>query len=220
MPASDAAPSAAAALTLSSGSWMKGPPPFTRTQACTRACTHPSRAGLRSAQPPTAAREQTFRDPRFGQFPDVAPIPAQRAKGCDIVMPQPPKLAGLLLHCARGRLQAGHWRRIPLTSERLRFRGIDTHGQVERPFWRWKPVGLLVGAGTFVLEIEVERSVSVVLEWHPTADGKPIESVGDLKTFRVIECDRPKGVCGRRVALVEMQRVFVCTIERLAGLVD
>src|SRR4029450_9085464 len=35
MPASDAAPSAAAALTLSSGSWMKGPAPFMRTQACT-----------------------------------------------------------------------------------------------------------------------------------------------------------------------------------------
>src|SRR5262249_48549620 len=35
MPASDAAPSAAAALTLSSGSSMKGPAPFMRTQACT-----------------------------------------------------------------------------------------------------------------------------------------------------------------------------------------
>jgi hypothetical protein len=35
MPASDAAPSAAAALTLSSGSWMKGPAPFMLTQACT-----------------------------------------------------------------------------------------------------------------------------------------------------------------------------------------
>ena len=35
MPASDAAPSAAAALTLSSGSWMKGLAPFMRTQACT-----------------------------------------------------------------------------------------------------------------------------------------------------------------------------------------
>src|SRR4029450_2609022 len=35
MPASDAAPSAAAALTLSSGSWMKGPAPFMRMQACT-----------------------------------------------------------------------------------------------------------------------------------------------------------------------------------------
>src|SRR6516162_5237011 len=37
MPASDAAPSAAAALTLSSGSWTKSPAPFTRTQACTNA---------------------------------------------------------------------------------------------------------------------------------------------------------------------------------------
>jgi hypothetical protein len=35
LPASNAAPSAAAALTLPSGSWMKGPAPFTRTQACT-----------------------------------------------------------------------------------------------------------------------------------------------------------------------------------------
>src|SRR6516165_12350197 len=37
MPASDAARSAAAALTPSSGSWMKGRPaaPFMRTQACT-----------------------------------------------------------------------------------------------------------------------------------------------------------------------------------------
>jgi hypothetical protein len=35
MPASDAPPSAAAALTLSSGLWMKGPAPFMRTQACT-----------------------------------------------------------------------------------------------------------------------------------------------------------------------------------------
>ena len=42
--------------------------------------------------PATAAREQTFRDRRFGQFPDIAPIPAQRAKGCDIVMPQPQNL--------------------------------------------------------------------------------------------------------------------------------
>jgi len=39
------APSAAAALTLSSGSWTKSPAPFTRTQACTRACTHPRERG-------------------------------------------------------------------------------------------------------------------------------------------------------------------------------
>ena len=37
MRASDAVPSAAAALTPSSGSWTKSPAPFTRTQACANA---------------------------------------------------------------------------------------------------------------------------------------------------------------------------------------
>ena len=47
MPASDAAPNAAAALTPSSGSWMKGPPPFMRTQACTNMELKQSRTNRR-----------------------------------------------------------------------------------------------------------------------------------------------------------------------------
>src|SRR5215471_15214443 len=68
-----------------------------------------------------------------------------------------------LLSHARDRLLARDGRRIPLTRERLRFRGIDTHGQIERAVRRRKPVAFLVLVGAFVLEIEIERSVGIVL---------------------------------------------------------
>ena len=100
-----------------------------------------------------------------------------------------------------------------MAGERFRFRRVDAQSEVERPLWRRKPVRLFVGPRTFTLEVQVERSVGVIPEWHPTADRKPIEGVGNLEAFGVIKCDGPEGVRGWRVALVEMQRVLVCTVE-------
>src|SRR5215471_2205863 len=84
---------------------------------------------------------------------------------------------------------ARYRRRVPFSSERLRFRGVDAHGQVELAFRGWEPVCFLVLAGAPVLEIEVERSVCVVLKRHPTADRKSIERVRDLEALGIIECD-------------------------------
>ena len=57
------------------------------------------------------------------------------------------------------------------------------------------------------------------MEWHPAADGKPIEGVCNLVTFGVVERDRPEGVSRWHLILVEMECVFVRSVERPAGLV-
>jgi hypothetical protein len=36
--------------------------------------------------------------------------------------------------------------------------------------------------------IKVERSVRTVLEWHPVADGEPVQAVSDLKAVLVFCC--------------------------------
>src|SRR5215471_10695352 len=121
--------------------------------------------------------------------------------------------------CTLRRLHARDRRWVPLAGERLQFRGVETHRQVERSFRGWEPVGLLVRAGAGVLEIEIERSVRVVLEGHPTADGKTIERVGYLEALAVISRDRPESTCRRHLPFVEVKRVFVRAIKRLAGLI-
>jgi hypothetical protein len=51
------------------------------------------------------------------------------------------------------------------------------------------------------------------------ADGKPVEWVRDLVALRVIERNGPEGACGWCATLVEVQRVLVCAVKRLAILV-
>src|SRR6202047_1076986 len=86
----------------------------------------------------------------------------------------------LLSNQARKSLRPRDRRRVPFAGKRIRLRSVEPHGQIECTFRRGKPVGLLVLARVLVLEIEVERSVGIVFEWHPAADRKPIESVRDL----------------------------------------
>ena len=81
--------------------------------------------------------------------------------------------------------------------------------EVERPLWGRKPIRFFVRARAFTLDIQVERSVRVIPEWHPTADRKAIEGVADLEAVNIIKRDGPKRVCGWHVALIEMQRVSV-----------
>jgi hypothetical protein len=57
---------------------------------------------------------------------------------------------------------------------------------VKRSFGSREPVSLLVCTRTLVLKIKVERPVWIVLEWHPTADGEPVQAVADLKTLLII----------------------------------
>jgi hypothetical protein len=47
-------------------------------------------------------------------------------------------------------------RGIPLAGQRLAFRCIDPHREVEWSLRRWQPIGLLVGTRAFALEIEIE----------------------------------------------------------------
>src|SRR4029077_2281315 len=79
--------------------------------------------------------------------------------------------------------------------------------------------GILALTRTFVLKIEIEGTVRVKLERHPATDGKPIEWVRNREALRIIKCSRPKGVCRGRRAVAEMNRIFVCPIERFAGVV-
>ena len=60
----------------------------------------------------------------------------------------------------------------------------------------------------------------VEFERHPTADREPVEHIGHLEAFGVVERDRPEGVHGRRGAFVEVEGVFARAIERLAGVVE
>jgi len=45
---------------------------------------------------------------------------------------------------------------VPFAGKRIRLRSVEAHGQIECPFRRGKPVGLLFLARVLVLEIEVE----------------------------------------------------------------
>ena len=110
-------------------------------------------------------------------------------------------------------------RRVPLAGERFGLRGVQPHSQIERPLRRGKPVSLFVRPRAFVLEVKVERAVRVVFERHPATHRKAIEAVCHLKAVTVVERDRPKGIHRRRSALVEMDRVLACAVERLAGFV-
>src|ERR1700737_3250889 len=73
------------------------------------------------------------------------------------------------------------WRRVPFPCKHLTLRSIKAHGQVERFFWRRKPICFLFGAWTLVLEIKVERTIRIIFERHPAADRKTIELVCNLE---------------------------------------
>src|SRR3984885_8008192 len=71
------------------------------------------------------------------------------------------------------------WRRGPLSFQCLGLRPIKSHDNEERSPGRGQPVGLLVGTGGFVLEVEREPAVGIFLElrdhWRVTK--VPIEGV-------------------------------------------
>src|SRR5262249_6190915 len=107
----------------------------------------------------------------------------------------------------------------PLACECLRVRRIEPHQQVELAFRSWKPVGLFVCARIFILYIKIERSIGVVFQGHPATEVKAVKGISNLKTLRIIESNRPEGAYWRRLAFVEVECVFVRTIEWLASLV-
>jgi hypothetical protein len=69
------------------------------------------------------------------------------------------------------------------------------HCQVEGPLRRRQPVRLVVRARALVLEVELERAVSVVLEGHPARHGEPVQRIGDLEALEVIQRHRPETGC-------------------------
>src|SRR5262245_16345858 len=66
---------------------------------------------------------------------------------------------------------------VPFAGQGLALRGIEAHSQIEGPLRCGQPVGLLAGARTVVLEVQVERTIRVVRKWHPAADGEAVETV-------------------------------------------
>jgi hypothetical protein len=69
------------------------------------------------------------------------------------------------------------------------------------------------------LEIKVKRTISIVGKRHPAADGEAVEDIPHLEARGVVQGDRPEGIGRRRVSFVQVQRVSVRSIKRLAGLV-
>src|ERR1700730_16758108 len=110
-------------------------------------------------------------------------------------------------------------RRVPFAGERLGFRGVQAHCQIEWSPRRGEPVGFHVLSGTLVLEIEIERAIGIMLERHPAAYREAVQDVADLQSLLIVKGDRPEGIDRRRSALLETDGVLVCTIERLAGFV-
>jgi hypothetical protein len=80
-----------------------------------------------------------------------------------------------------------------------------------------QPVGFLVLAGAFVLEVEVERPIGVSLERHVTAHRETIERVPHLEAFRIVEGDRPESIHWRHCVLVEVEDVLGPRRDKLAG---
>jgi len=54
---------------------------------------------------------------------------------------------------------------VPLPGQRIAFRCIEPHGDVERPLWRWQPVYLLVGARAGVQTSGLFAFVLGLLTW-------------------------------------------------------
>jgi hypothetical protein len=91
--------------------------------------------------------------------------------------------------------------------------------RLKGPFGSRKPIGLLFCIWALVLKIKVERSVWTVLERHPATDGETVQTIGYLKAFLVVECDRSERVHRRDGRFVEVDRVLVRTVERFARLI-
>src|SRR5260370_827873 len=70
----------------------------------------------------------------------------------------------LLRHETRKPLHPRDRRPIPFTGQRLGFRAVEPHGQMERALGSGKPVALLVLARALVLEIDIELAVAIALE--------------------------------------------------------
>ena len=55
--------------------------------------------------------------------------------------------------------------------------------------------------GILVLEINIERTIRVILKRHPAADREPVALICNLKTVRIIVRDRPERFDGRSLPL-------------------
>src|SRR5262249_32514347 len=119
----------------------------------------------------------------------LSQCPLRSESGRGAALPRIDRVMCALLATQTWQRPACDRRRAPLACERLRSGRIKPHQQIECALWGWKPVTVLVGIGTFVLEIKIERSVRVVLERHPTTDCEAIERVRNLKALTVIERD-------------------------------
>jgi hypothetical protein len=144
---------------------------------------------------------------------------AQRIRPRSACAASRPPRNGLLTAQAENCLRTQDGGRVPLAGEYLRLRRLNAQCQGKRPSGGSKPVGILALTRTFVLKIEIEGTVRVVLERHPTTDGKPIECVRNREALCIIKCNRPKSACRRRRAVVEMNRIFVCPVDGFAGVV-
>src|SRR5262245_39506229 len=80
-------------------------------------------------------------------------------------------------------------RRVPAASEPLRLWAVETHGEIEWPLRCREPVGFLVLARAFILEIEVQGAIGIIVEWHPAAYCEAIEAVRDLEAVAIVERD-------------------------------
>src|SRR5262245_26820480 len=91
----------------------------------------------------------------------------------------------LLRDTRRQGLDLGDRRRVPSPGQDFGLRTVKSHDDIEGPLRRRKPVGFALLAWTVVLEIKIERTVGVVSERHPAADGEPVEAVAHLEAVRV-----------------------------------
>src|SRR3981081_1578862 len=67
---------------------------------------------------------------------------------------------------------------IPFSGKRLGLRAVQAHGYIEPALRRRQPVRFLALSAALLLEIEVERPVSVIMEGHTGTDRLPVEIVG------------------------------------------
>src|SRR5262249_32639847 len=102
-----------------------------------------------------------------------------------------------------------HGGRHPPAVPDLAAPGVEAHGQVEPALPGGQPVRLLLRAGGFLLDVQVERAVVVVFELVAVADGEALQRVRDLVALLVVKGHRPEGLGRGQLALVEMQHVAV-----------
>src|SRR3546814_7843667 len=75
-------------------------------------------------------------------------------------------------------------------------------------------------ARILLLDIQVERAVGVEGQLVAVADRETVDRVGDEKLVGAVHRQRPEGVGGRNLVLVEMQDIACRAAERLTRAVE